>query len=94
METITLDTPEQRSDRHIEYAGFWRRLVAFVIDVLIIYILQFSIILPLMGVIGFTSVNIFREGPMETTESTTFFFLARTCCLISLMWVSLGYTLL
>ncbi|HMP98290.1 MAG TPA: RDD family protein [Cyclobacteriaceae bacterium] len=36
------------------YAGFWLRFVAYVIDYIIIYVVQSFLILPILGVMGIT----------------------------------------
>jgi uncharacterized RDD family membrane protein YckC len=35
------------------YAGFWLRFVAYIIDAILIYAVQMLIILPILGVLGF-----------------------------------------
>jgi len=37
-----------------EYAGFWLRFVAYIVDYIIIQIIQTFIIIPILGVMGFT----------------------------------------
>ena len=51
METLT---PERKE---IEYAGFWLRFVAYIIDDLIVGFAGFLISLPFIGGIIFSAIN-------------------------------------
>ena len=42
----------------IEYAGFWIRFVAYIIDGVIISLLEFLLVLPLLGLIGINTLTI------------------------------------
>ena len=41
----------------VQYAGFWMRFVAVIIDGIILQILQGLIIIPILGVIGLSSLT-------------------------------------
>jgi uncharacterized RDD family membrane protein YckC len=38
-----------------QYAGFWMRFVAYIIDSLVIGFIEFVIVLPILGILGFSS---------------------------------------
>jgi len=59
METLT---PERKE---VEYAGFWLRFVAYIIDDLIVGFVGFLISLPFIGGIVFSAIN------MEHTQDIT-----------------------
>lgn len=59
METLT---PEKKE---VQYAGFWLRFVAYIIDDLIVGFMGFIISLPFIGGIIFSAIN------MENTEELT-----------------------
>ncbi|UII28369.1 RDD family protein [Fulvivirga maritima] len=52
METNTLDSTSHEAPRHIDYAGFWLRFVAILIDGIIIWVVMSFIITPILGVLG------------------------------------------
>jgi len=49
----------------MNYGGFWLRFVALIIDSIIIGILQWIIILPILGFMGFT---MFSAGNVDTSD--------------------------
>jgi len=65
MEEIILD----QEKKSVEYAGFWLRFVAVIIDAIILGIVQMIIIIPLLGVIGFTAMNAKSMSSEETTAA-------------------------
>lgn len=62
METLTPET------KQVEYAGFWLRFVAYIIDDLIIGFVGFLISLPFIGGIIFSAINM--EHSQEITGSS------------------------
>ncbi len=56
------------------YAGFWIRFVAFIIDGLILNTLAFILILPILGMIGFASFGISELTNMDPEEFGLAFF--------------------
>jgi uncharacterized RDD family membrane protein YckC len=52
----------------LNYAGFWIRFVAFIIDGLILNTLAFILILPILGMIGFASFGISELTNMDPEE--------------------------
>ena len=50
----------------IEYAGFWIRFVAYIIDSIIISFLEFLIVLPLLGLLG---IKIFELSTIRDLEN-------------------------
>ncbi len=62
METLTPET------KQVEYAGFWLRVVAYIIDDLIIGFVGFLISLPFIGGIIFSAINM--EHSQEITGSS------------------------
>ncbi|MBL6447528.1 RDD family protein [Fulvivirga sp. 29W222] len=66
MET-TLDSPVSEQ-RPVEYAGFWLRFVAYIIDAIILSIGYWIIISPLLGLLGLGTFNSFSSGNMSEEE--------------------------
>ena len=62
METLT---PERKE---VEYAGFWLRFIAYIIDDLIVGFVGFLISLPFIGGIVFSAINM--ENSQELTGSS------------------------
>lgn len=54
MET-TLDSPVNTSSA--SYGGFWIRFVAYLIDAIILVIVNVAIIMPILGVFGYSAFN-------------------------------------
>ena len=44
------------------YAGFWMRFLAWIIDYIIIYVAQAFIVVPVLGVVGFNFANKIASG--------------------------------
>lgn len=63
----TLDSPVTEQ-RPVEYAGFWLRFVAYIIDAIILSIAYWIIISPLLGLLGFGTFNSFSSGTMTEEE--------------------------
>ena len=54
---------ERIETRGVEYAGFWLRFVAYIIDYAILQILNFVVVIPVLGLLGlgiFTSFDGFN----------------------------------
>lgn len=51
------------------YAGFWLRFVALVIDGIIVGVAQSFIIVPILGVFGFNLANNLQDGDMSEAEA-------------------------
>ncbi|HUI66542.1 MAG TPA: RDD family protein [Bacteroidota bacterium] len=53
--------------RTVSYAGFWLRFLAYIIDAILIGIVNFIILIPFLGVLGLTAAakahNMDSEGP-------------------------------
>ena len=54
--------------RPVNYAGFWIRFVALIIDYLVLNTLTFLLILPLLGIIGFSSIGLSDLQSMDEEE--------------------------
>ena len=52
----------------VNYAGFWIRFVAFIIDWLLLNFLTFILIVPILGMIGFATFGIAEINNMEPEE--------------------------
>ena len=52
----------------LNYAGFWIRFVAFIIDWLLLNFLTFILIVPILGMIGFATFGIAEITNMEPEE--------------------------
>ena len=50
----------------IEYAGFWMRFVAYIIDGIIITFLEFLVVLPLLGLVG---LKVFELSTIQDLEN-------------------------
>ena len=61
MKEITEQAP-------VNYAGFWIRFVALVIDTLVLSFLSFLLIIPLLGLIGLSSLNFSDLSSMDEEE--------------------------
>ncbi|UII28371.1 RDD family protein [Fulvivirga maritima] len=68
METTTLDSPVQNSPKYFDYAGFWLRFVALFIDGILLSIVQWIVILPIMGLIGFGSADMMDPDAMASGD--------------------------
>ncbi len=62
-------------ERPVSYAGFWIRFVALIIDYLVLNTLTFLLILPLLGIVGFSTFG-FSELTSMTEEEIVLAFLA------------------
>ena len=52
------------------YAGFWLRLVAYIIDYIIIYVVQSFIFIPVLGLMGITFASKMDDmGTMSDAET-------------------------
>lgn len=60
-----IDAPEQRV-APATYAGFWLRFVAYLIDALLLSVVQWIIIAPFLALFG---ISMFSMGNMEDLES-------------------------
>ena len=49
-----------------EYAGFWLRFIAYVIDAVIISFVEFLLILPMLGLFGI-NIALLESGPRQGT---------------------------
>ncbi len=65
MEEFILD----QEKKPLAYAGFWLRFVAFIIDYIILGIVQMIILIPLLGVIGITAMNYQSMTAEENTAA-------------------------
>src|SRR5260221_3468581 len=70
-------TPKPRSFMNTNYAGFWMRFGAYVIDYIIIYCAQAFIVVPILGIVGInfasqaaTSGGDLSEGDIITMITT------------------------
>ncbi|GAA0892223.1 RDD family protein [Fulvivirga kasyanovii] len=63
----TLDSPVTEQ-RPVEYAGFWLRFVAYILDAIILSIAYWIIISPLLGLFGLGTFNSFSSGTMTEEE--------------------------
>lgn len=56
------------------YAGFWLRFVAYVIDYIIIYVVQSFVFIPVLGLLGITfASNLENMGDMSDAETMGMF---------------------
>ncbi len=51
------------------YAGFWLRFVALIIDAIIVGVAQSFVIVPILGVMGFNLANDLQNGDMSEAEA-------------------------
>lgn len=65
MET-TLDSPVNSSTT--SYAGFWIRFVAYIIDAIILSIVNFVIVMPFLAALGFSAFNINSMNEDQVAE--------------------------
>ncbi len=56
----------------IEYAGFWIRFVAYFIDSLLIGFIEFMLVLPLLGLFGYTVITMDSIYELEHMEPELF----------------------
>ncbi len=67
---------ERIETRGVEYAGFWLRFVAYIIDYAILQILNFVVVIPVLGLLGlgiFTSFDGFNPDMVSEEESIAVF---------------------
>lgn len=67
----TLDSPVS-THAPAEYAGFWLRFVAYIIDAIILGIAHWIIIMPILGLLGFGAYGTFPTGEMSDEEIAGF----------------------
>ena len=72
------------------YAGFWIRFVAFIIDGLVLNVLAFVLILPILGMIGIASFGleeIFNMDPNELSLAFVAIIIPLSIANIILYWL-------
>ena len=66
------------------YAGFWMRLVAFIIDAIIIGILQSFVFVPILGVLG---ISIFNSTPDMSDPDQVAGMVATIVAAMGTVWI-------
>ncbi|MBC7126339.1 MAG: RDD family protein [Bacteroidales bacterium] len=51
---------------NLKYAGFWWRFLAFILDAIIIGVIQWIIVIPVLALIGFSAASAASNGMNET----------------------------
>ena len=69
-------------DQVIRYAGFWQRLIAYLIDSFLIGSVQLMILLPFLGVVGLGFLG------FEMQDSPGIILLIVACCVV---WATFGF---
>ncbi len=83
-----------------KYAGFWLRFVAFIIDYIVVYILQAFLIIPILGMLGisFFATDGFNFNNMDEEEmiatAIAFFSAVSTVALLGFLIQVLYYTIM
>ena len=54
-------------NRQIEYAGFWLRFIAYIIDGVILSFIEFILVIPLLGMLG-VNIAMFESGNFEEID--------------------------
>lgn len=67
----TLDSPSV-THGPTEYAGFWLRFVAYIIDAIILGIAHWILISPLLGLLGLSAYGNFPNGEMSEEQMVGF----------------------
>ncbi len=79
----------------VNYAGFWIRFVAVIIDSLVLSFLSFLLIIPLLGLIGFSTLSLSDLSSMDPEEMVmTFLALSTPLYLANMIMTWLYYALL
>lgn len=76
-------------DREVKYASFWLRFLAFVIDMLIVLVIQLVLLIPFIGIIGYEMSYTGLGDISEGTILTLGFGLYLTFMLISWLYFAL-----
>ncbi|MCD4789243.1 MAG: RDD family protein [Bacteroidales bacterium] len=63
MENSNITT--QETQKPVEYAGFWWRFLAYIIDEIILSFIEFIIILPILGIFGLSIFGLAESGYNE-----------------------------
>lgn len=66
------------------YAGFWMRLVAFIIDAIIIGVLQSFVFVPILGVLG---ISIFNSTPDMSDPDQVAGMVATIVAAMGTVWI-------
>jgi len=66
------------------YAGFWMRLVAFIIDAIIIGVLQSFVFVPILGVLG---ISIFNSTPDMSDPDQVAGMVATIAAAMGTVWI-------
>jgi uncharacterized RDD family membrane protein YckC len=61
METPLTQAPAP-AQRAVQYAGFWKRFVAYIIDAIIIGVIEMVILMPLLGLFGLGALSSIDRG--------------------------------
>ena len=81
-----METLESENTGNVNYAGFWLRFVAYLIDDIIISSVGFVISLPFIGTIIFSGIAL---SDMEKCEETTFMGIAGIVGIVLLLAITL-----
>ena len=63
-----MDLLDDKEDRPVAYAGFWIRFVALIIDTVVLNTISFLLIIPLLGIIGFTTIGLDEITSLDEEE--------------------------
>ena len=81
-----METLESENTGNVNYAGFWLRFVAYLIDDIIISAVGFVISLPFIGTIIFSGIAL---SDMDKCEETTFLGIAGIVGIVLLLAITL-----
>src|SRR2546421_7424136 len=86
MEQIVVQPPPMHS-AGVQYAGFWRRLVAYIIDELILGVFAFIVLMPFIAMIGLSA---FSNHEFEPESSVGLLFALFSAYALALCLILLG----